>query len=148
MSMPTTHDEAPEGLAQQVGDLLVFAMDQRAEDVQSTLADIAEQYGDRGLYALTYAMADLVKLIGFDNAKGFAQIKMLGGRAPEDLPPEDRADLWAARFLAAHLNDDAAQRQALWNAELDVDRAVANVVALIWLTASVANIMSGGSRRG
>ena len=136
---PNRRDDISARLAVDSMSLLAAVMDSREDAASAIFAAIAKQYEERGLYALSVLMAEAIKKIGFSDSHGLARIEMLNGGVPEDLPPESRAEIWAARFLVAHLNDDEDMRWALWRAERDPARLTSNVAALVGMAASIAN---------
>jgi hypothetical protein len=121
-----------DGVVQAVGDVLVAGMNRDAERVATIVCDVAERYGDAGLYSMCCGLANAVEQVAFPPPRGFAELDMLDGRAPEE--QDDQAALWAARFLTASLNGDAKMKTALFYAA-EGEQAAANIIAFVALAA-------------
>jgi hypothetical protein len=139
MTVPKHPDNAPdEELAHATINAIALAASGDGEQAADILDTVVERHGERGLYCVCTAMAETVKRIAFDGtdpARGYAALETI--QPPEDMSPDDRPDLWAARFVTAHLNGDGEQKLALWHAERDPARVGDNVAALLFMAANV-----------
>lgn len=124
--------ERVDGLVRAIGDALVAGMDRDAERVATVVCDVAERYGEMGVYSMCCGLANAVEQVAFPPPRGFAELDMLDGRAPEE--QDDQAALWAARFLTASLNADVETKVALFLAATG-EQAAANIAALVALAA-------------
>ncbi|MEV8388640.1 MULTISPECIES: hypothetical protein [unclassified Streptomyces] len=93
-----------------------WAEGRRRESVQ-ILAMLAETQQPRTMYAValcigTVAKAALTKMHGRHSHVDFWGIRTLDGSRPEDTVPAP--DLFAARFITAHLNNDTDTTLALY----------------------------------
>jgi hypothetical protein len=131
--------------------ILGAAMDRDADEAGRAVLHVAETYGDAGMFSVCNALAAAVAKLTHGDATGLeAAVITLDGTNPDDIPPGlRRADLFAARFVAAFVNDDMGMRMALFNAPIvadDDDQAVRNVSALIHLAGSLARLKADEQR--
>ena len=112
--------------------------------VAEELATVVRRYGTLGLYSMCRGFAHAIKhwaaKAGPDGAQIVGMTIEVESTTPEDLPPEARASLWAARFAAAYVNHDRAMTEALFVAPYEAGRtedAKANVVALLAMAANL-----------
>lgn len=144
-------------LADQTTRILAAAAAKESSSVQSMVQEIATRYQAVGIWALLHGLAGAVAQLGMGvnpvtgRHAGLAELQITtdSGRPvePEDLPPDLRPKLWAARFVTAFVNDDRATLNALFDASLRATTAehLADMAALIGLAGrAVAQAADGG----
>ncbi|MGW2860955.1 hypothetical protein [Streptomyces sp. NPDC001205] len=117
------HDE----IAEQVWDAIGHWVEGRRGESVQILATLAETQTPSMMYGVacgiaTVAKAALTKMHGAHAQPCFWRIRTIGGLRPEDFVPPHH--LFAARFIAAYLNDDTDTALALYqavNASTDPD---------------------------
>lgn len=135
-------DERTTYLADQVGRILIAAMDRDPESVAGCFGDVGDRYGDDGVYGVCCALASVVHTLVFPQLKrgdGSLAGDML---AIEKLPggSDDPHSLWAARFVAAFVNGDDSTTVALFYGTLDTDQDITmgGVAGLVRMAGDVA----------
>lgn len=128
---------------------LVFAaVDEDIHEQATIIEGVGERYGHHGVWLLCEAPAHAAAVMGDAPDPGNAGVMFIQGDRivnPEDLPPDDQPYVWAARYLAAHVNGGPAATEALFSAYLhDQPRAVANVAALVHLVGVIGQAKEAG----
>ena len=145
MTQDMTREQAAE-LTNRCVTILAAAIDRDADAAGREITQIAETSGDAGVFCVATAVAEAVRRSAYPY-NGTASVQMLTGGEPEDLSPDLRAELFAARFLAAHVNGDSQTAMALFRAPIlaeDDEQACRNVAALVNLAASIARHQLAG----
>ncbi|MFH9246721.1 hypothetical protein ACH4LK_14975 [Streptomyces lydicus] len=109
------HDE----IAEQVWEAVGHWVEGRHEESTQILARLAETQTPSMMYGAacgiaTVAKAALTKMYGSHSHACFWGIRTVGGLRPEDIIPAHH--LFAARFIAAYLNNDTDTALALYQA--------------------------------
>ncbi|MBQ1047830.1 hypothetical protein KBX50_05075 [Micromonospora sp. C51] len=131
-------------LSRAVMDLLACAATGDTAGVRDALEAIVRERNASGVWALCCAMADTVTTLGLGvrQGEGFAAVQLATGSGepvePENWPPQARPQLWATRFVAAHVNGDMDTSYALFLSTMpDPQQHMAGVAALIGLAGRV-----------
>lgn len=106
-------------LAEITGSVLLAAIDRDHEAINRYVNEVIDRWGAAGMYCLCCGLAGAFKgLTSGTDPVGGATVFTVGDIDIDNLPPEARPPLFAARFLAAYLNDDHAMAGALFRAPL------------------------------
>lgn len=107
-----------EWLNEQCSNILQAAMNREFDRTARLIAETGERYGDHGVYTLCCGLAEVVAVLGKFVRGGLHGFEVhqagVGPIAPEEVSEDAVGGVAAFRFVTAHLNEDDAQKWALF----------------------------------
>lgn len=125
-------------MAEQVGRVVLAAVDRDNEAVADAISAVGERYGSGGVYALCCGLAEAITRMGdYTKAEGgdfygFETVHVdRGPIAPEDVDEGSKPVMVAMRFVTAYLNGDSQQQLAIFFAAETPEQAMEVPIGLV-----------------